>query len=300
MSGGIEVERLNMNCYELEPEDNHFYTILADITHKCNMNCNNCYIPNRSIPDMDKVKLFSLLERLPSICDIRLIGAEPTMRDDLPEIVSKIRKLKHKPSLVTNGLKLSNLDYVKVLKEATLIAVAISLNGGSDDKIYRKIDGGCFGKKKIKALENLVRTGFFVQTNTILVKGINENTPLEIYKILKELKVKKAIMRFKNVGPLGRHMSVSKEKNYTYNELIQLIATIFNLDKDWILNQNKYKEYKENNMVFFPLEESEHCSIHIKITDWTNLMGNTRRGRITKNFKIAPAFEHIKMNEFGY
>ena len=149
-----------MNYYELEPQNNHFYSIGVDITHKCNMNCGNCYIPNRTIPDMDKKSLFVLLEKLPFKCEIRLIGAEPTMRKDLPEIISKVRDLKHRPVLITNGLKLANKDYVKKLKEAGLFIVNISLNGGTDDDIYRKMDGGAYLRKKIKALENCIEAGF--------------------------------------------------------------------------------------------------------------------------------------------
>jgi len=43
-----------MNYYELPPEQNHFSDVVIDITHRCNMNCKNCYIPNREIPDLDK------------------------------------------------------------------------------------------------------------------------------------------------------------------------------------------------------------------------------------------------------
>ena len=32
--------------YELDPEDNHFTDVTADVTHQCNMTCQNCYIPN--------------------------------------------------------------------------------------------------------------------------------------------------------------------------------------------------------------------------------------------------------------
>ena len=77
-----------MNYFELEPEQNTFSNIVVDLTHRCNMECANCYIPNRDVPDLDKEKLFEFLSRLPSRTYIRLIGAEPTMRNDLPEIIS--------------------------------------------------------------------------------------------------------------------------------------------------------------------------------------------------------------------
>ena len=47
-----------------EPEDNTFVDICADITHKCNMTCKNCYIPNREPPDMDLDKFKDFMSRL--------------------------------------------------------------------------------------------------------------------------------------------------------------------------------------------------------------------------------------------
>ena len=43
-----------MNYYELLPEKNTFSNIVVDLTHRCNMECANCYIPNRDIPDFEK------------------------------------------------------------------------------------------------------------------------------------------------------------------------------------------------------------------------------------------------------
>jgi hypothetical protein len=47
--------------------------------------------------------------------------------------------------------------------------------------------------------------------------------------------------------------------------------------------------------------------IWFKIANWKGeegqsipLRNNTRRGRLTPNWKVAPFFEHVKMNEGGY
>ena len=77
----------------IEPEHNTFDAIIADLTHQCNMECSNCYLPNRDIPDMDKERLYDLVGRLPRRTFIRLIGAEPTLREDLHDIVRKIKSL---------------------------------------------------------------------------------------------------------------------------------------------------------------------------------------------------------------
>ena len=113
-----------MNYHELQPEKNTFTNILIDLTHRCNMSCANCYIPNRDIPDLDKDKLFEFLKKLPFRTYIRLIGAEPTLRDDLPEIVSTVKKIGHRPSVTTNWRKDGSFKvYTKIKKSRTKIII---------------------------------------------------------------------------------------------------------------------------------------------------------------------------------
>jgi len=56
-----------------------FETVIVDVTHRCNMACANCYIPNRSIPDLDADWILSRIARLPRRTYVRLVGAEPTI-----------------------------------------------------------------------------------------------------------------------------------------------------------------------------------------------------------------------------
>ena len=132
----------------LEPEQNTFDAIMVDLTHRCNMECANCYIPNRDIPDMDKTKLFELIDKLPNRTFVRLIGAEATMRDDLFEIIQGVRNRGHRVSLTTNGLKLGREEYVVKLKQAGLRLVLLSMNGSTDDEIYKVLDSGKYATLK--------------------------------------------------------------------------------------------------------------------------------------------------------
>ena len=90
------------NYYEIEPENNIFQDVVIDVTHRCNMSCKNCYIPNREIPDMDKDKMLEAIKKFPKRTMIRIIGAEPTMRRDLPELITDIKKIsKHEKFDIT-------------------------------------------------------------------------------------------------------------------------------------------------------------------------------------------------------
>jgi len=65
-------------------EQSPFDIVFVDVTHRCNMACANCYIPNRDVPDLDAEWILRMLARLPPRRNIQLVGAEPTLRSDLP------------------------------------------------------------------------------------------------------------------------------------------------------------------------------------------------------------------------
>ncbi len=301
-----------MNYYELEPEHNHFYTLLADVTHKCQMECKNCYIPNRDIPDMSFKGFTNFVQRLPSRTDIRLIGAEATLRPDLPEFIKMIRKSGHRPTLLTNGLKMASFSYSKKLWDAGLKSLGLSLNGADDDFVYQQLDGGKYAQRKIKALDTLLKIGYVVHINCILVPGVSEHVPrrllelLESYAILHGRKASPRfplMLRFKNVGQIGRFLD--GQASYDVSDMLGLLCESFDVSMKEVLGKNKIDGFSECNAFLFPIN-TKIGKVLVKVTDWrvdddgVPDSGSRRRGRVTPNFKVAPFFEHVKRNEFGY
>lgn len=313
-----------MNYFELQPENNTFSNIVVDITHKCNMECANCYIPNREIPDLDKDKLYNFLSRLPQRTYIRIIGAEPTMRNDLFEIISTVKKLGHRPSLTTNGLKLAHEPYVKGLKEAGLRLLLHSMNGADEDIVYQSLDNGNWATVKIRALENIFKHRLPINTGTIIARGINEhsigrqvnlfvNTAIDHninFDTDAPYKKIKPVLRMKSVGAIGRNLG--QDYFYTIPELAKLASEQLDIPFNTIINSRatagvvKAGAYGEaETSILFPYH-SLAGTIYIRLIDWkTNDDGvidhdNPNRGRLTPNWTVAPFFEHVKANEHGY
>ncbi len=137
-----------MKVRAFEPSMSPFKTLYVDITHRCQMNCSNCYLPNRTIPDMDVSRLYDCLKLLPHKTDLRLIGGEPTLRSDLPEIICEIKRLGHRPMLITNGLRLADAQYTAQLKKSGLDYAQLSMNGFRYDSIYLQTDQMACAEKK--------------------------------------------------------------------------------------------------------------------------------------------------------
>ena len=292
--------------FEQEPEKNTFYSIFVDITHRCNMECANCYVPNREIPDMDKEKFYEVLRRLPSKTEIRLIGGEPTVRTDLFEIIEKIKEYGHRSTMQTNGLMLARPGYARDLVNAGMRSIYISMNGADDNNVYEIMDGARCAERKLAAWRACVDAKMNVNIGCILQKGVNDHVPQRLFELAKEIGGH-PIMRFRNVGQIGRY-SIEKEDNWTFDEVVDRICGICEVDSAWAKTFNTVNGYiNESGSILFPLDESRRLkTTWVKITDWSPVNsklpgGNrNRRGRITQDFKIAPHWEHVVMNENGY
>jgi MoaA/NifB/PqqE/SkfB family radical SAM enzyme len=295
------------NNGEILPENNVFKIVYIDLSHRCNMECANCYLPNRDFPDIDTEKLLKTIEKFPYRTELRFIGGEPTLHKDLPKIIRKVSnmKFKHRVVLVTNGLRLSNENYVKKLVEAGLKTVYLSFNGADDDSIYQILDNMKCAKKKMAAFKNCVKYNIKMALGCIIVKGINESVLTRIKQILQEHQYYVSL-EVRNVGHIGRYLG--KDENYSRKELLFLLSKVFEFDisnEEWknsVIEDDSYSCY-------FPLQpdRARLCkTTGIRVTDWSKMNqgysaeDNLKRGRLTQNFSLAPFFEHLKENENGY
>ncbi len=300
-----------LDYYELEPKNNHFTDVVIDVTHRCNMSCKNCYIPNRNVPDMDADKMIEAISQFPKKVTIRIIGAEPTMRKDLPELITKIKNTNHRITLLTNGLRLTRETYVKTLKEAGLKNLYISMNGVDNDDWYLKIDELKCAEQKVQAMIYAHKYKILRDIGCIIVKNVNEDAPSRMLHMLKQKSISNVTLRFKTIGQLGRYMESSHQMNM--DSLITIMADQLQVSFDYIKEwQNKWiypESRQEKNSFLFPLNPNSkrvYSGIWVKLVNWNNygkstvLADSTRRGRLTENFKVAPFFEHVTQNEGGY
>lgn len=266
------------------PEDSPFRTLFADITHRCNMACRNCYIPVRDLPDLPVDWLYAILARLPRRTRIRLVGAEPTMREDLPAIIARVRALGHIPVVLSNGLKLGRASYVKQLREAGLGTVYLSLNGGLRDDLYQAIDGAPCAARKLKALDNLLEARINVTTGTILVPGVNDGHLAQFLPWLIERGVRD--LHFRSVGQLGRHMA---GEALTLDGLEACLRRALGgragaLER--VSEEGSSRDFRLGHAA-------------IQLTEWPEL-GSLDRGRIAPDGYVEPMFESMVQNAFHY
>jgi len=157
----------------------HDYII--HLTNRCELNCSIC-LAEANLRMTEDYPLESLREFLKGKkgYKIDLMGAEPAVRDDLPEIIRAVRKSENIAALHTNGIRIADYSYLRELKKAGLNEVHFQFDG-FDDYAYERMRGKKLLAVKQKTLENLEKLNIPTDLVATIVRGINEK---EMVKIL--------------------------------------------------------------------------------------------------------------------
>jgi 7,8-dihydro-6-hydroxymethylpterin dimethyltransferase len=186
-------------------------TALIEVTSRCNLRCAFCFADSgtTSRPDPDLPKIRSRYETLLANdyrCNIQLSGGEPTLRDDLPEIVALGRSMGFEFIQVnTNGLRLaSDLAYLERLKEAGLSSVFLQFDG-TENEIHRILRGGHFLDGKVQAIDNCRKMELGIVLVPTLVSEVNLHNVGEIISFALEQMPAIRGVHFQPVTYVGRY-----------------------------------------------------------------------------------------------
>lgn len=138
---------------------------LLELTNCCNLSCPVCFASagNSEPRDLTLDEISQQYDHLMSHggpYNIQLSGGEPTVRDDLAEIIA-LGKVKGFTffQLNTNGVRLAEEEgYTDYLAKAGVSTVFLQFDG-LDDEIYRVLRGRALKDIKLRAIENCKRSG---------------------------------------------------------------------------------------------------------------------------------------------
>lgn len=157
----------------------HTCTALIEVTQNCNLHCRFCFanskIRREKGPSLEQInELYKSVLKASGACNIQLSGGEPTLRDDLPQIIRNGKAIGFKFIQVnTNGVRLArDKKYVEKLKSAGLDSVFLQFDG-TNDSIYKRLRGCELLAVKNKAIENCKKNGIGVVLVPTLVPGVN-------------------------------------------------------------------------------------------------------------------------------
>ncbi len=147
------------------------------IGQTCNLRCHFCYfldkIMDRNHPEHDFLPLEKLKQMCKTLVDVYgnnsvdIQGGEPTIYRHITDLMRYCNEIGLKPTLITNGQVLANIDKCRQLKDAGVYDLLISMHGLG--KRYDKIvvvDGAA--AKLQKAIANVAEVGIPFRLNCVL------------------------------------------------------------------------------------------------------------------------------------
>lgn len=148
------------------------YRMDLAITYRCNLDCAHCYNARpRNHPELPTDQWKIIIDKLweIGIPHVVFTGGEPTLRDDLPELIAYADQKGMVTGINTNGTRLGDQAFLDKLIEAGLDHVQITLES-HDPTIHNAMVRRDFAwAKTIAGLRNVVKSNLYMMTNTTLL-----------------------------------------------------------------------------------------------------------------------------------
>jgi GTP 3',8-cyclase len=181
------------------------------VTDRCNFRCVYCMpkeVFGRDYRFMDRKELltFEELEQVAGVFvaggvrKLRITGGEPLLRRDLEDLVARLRGLGDDLdlTLTTNGAVLP--QKAQLLADAGLSRLTVSLDS-LDDEVFRAMNDVDFPVGRVLAgIEAAAAAGLPVKVNTVVKRGLNEGSIVELARFFKGSGHTLRFIEFMDVG----------------------------------------------------------------------------------------------------
>jgi len=210
--------------------------VLLEVTDRCNLRCKYCFADvGRENDDPSLQDLKRAIEEISQKCKGALIqfsGGEPTLREDLPELITYAKNAGCSYTQVnTNGIRLAeDMEYVQQLAKAGLDIVFLQFDG-TKDEIYTILRGRPLLEIKKKAIDNCSQAGLGVVLVPTVVKGVNDDDLGNLIRFACGRIPDVSGIHFQPVSFFGRYPNQpEKEDRYTLDELMLDISNQTGID----------------------------------------------------------------------
>ncbi|EEK79080.1 GTP 3',8-cyclase MoaA [Bacillus cereus] len=208
------------------------------VIDRCNFRCTYCmpaevfgtdyaFLQEECLLTFDEIERLARLFISMGVEKIRLTGGEPLLRKDLPKLIARLAKLEGLKDigLTTNGIHLAK--QAKLLKEAGLKRVNISLDA-IEDHVFQKINGRNVSTKPVlKGIEAAKAAGLEVKVNMVVKKGMNDSQILHMARYFKEQEIQLRFIEFMDVGSTN---GWNFEQVITKEQLIEKINRVYPIE----------------------------------------------------------------------
>ncbi len=141
------------------------------LTFRCQNNCIHCYAGGpHETPELSTSQWKKVIDNLHQIgvFILTFTGGEPTLREDLTQLLIYAQKKGLVTGLITNGRRLADKKYVESLEESGLDFVQVTLESHKPEiHDYMTQKKGSW-KETVAGIKNVIPTQIYTTTNTTL------------------------------------------------------------------------------------------------------------------------------------
>jgi radical SAM protein with 4Fe4S-binding SPASM domain len=162
------------------------YRMDLALTYRCNNACTHCYNARpRNYPELDTQTWKEIIDRIWElrVPHVVFTGGEPTLRDDLVELVAYAQEKGLVTGLNTNGRKLADSTLLQALIAAGLDHVQITIESYDPSVHDTMVRASGAWEETLAGLRNVVASQIYMMTNTTLL----QNNAYELERILEFL-----------------------------------------------------------------------------------------------------------------
>ena len=218
------------NCGLCAEHESASCCVLLEVTRRCNLRCRFCFADGGGdAGDPPRAELLGAIDDIAARCAsplLQLSGGEPTLRDDLPELVERAKEAGCAYVQVnTNGLRLAREpDYARRLASAGLDIVFLQFDGTRED-IYETLRGAPLLREKLEAVKVCAALGLGVTLVPTVVRGVNTDDLGALVRLAARLSPGVRGVHFQPVSYFGRYPGGAEAARYTLDELMDDLST---------------------------------------------------------------------------
>ncbi|MES3517682.1 MAG: radical SAM protein [Natronomonas sp.] len=212
---------------ELSVDNDHACLAVVEVTEDCNLSCSFCFASSgpggRSRSREEIETLLRTIKDTGGVRPIQFSGGEPTIRDDLPELVERAGEMGFEHIQVnTNGIVLAHEDgYAQRLKEAGVSAVYLQFDG-LESETYEAIREVDIAAEKRAAIEACRDADLSVVLVPAVVPGTNDHEMGDIVRFAVENRDIVESVNFQPVAQFGRHDE--QDRRFSIDEAARRLA----------------------------------------------------------------------------
>jgi len=232
-------------------EEQEYYNLF--LTMNCNLNCPICHVnvPNKNYNEPSLGWIKNQLKDFKNV-KIGLFGGEPTLREDLVDIIKVVKESGNIPALHTNGIKINNYDYLKRLKEAGLVEIHLQFDG-FDEKTYQIMRGRRLLDIKRKALDNIKKLNIPTILQVAISRNLNEKQIKPIFDYAVKNDFVKGIL-YKSYSHQGK-AGLSLKNQITVDEQISIIEK----ETKGRVSKKGFMQFQKLFYIFLNLIKTPRC-----------------------------------------